>query len=135
MKICHIIIAISLFSCNGTVKLEEPDLCGTNNFYQKVERVSFDHLNRMRTLDGKFVEIEGTFYANFEDVALYPFNSTSSASRAIWINFANNDSLFNLLNKKHVQVVGKVNMSHKGHMDRYFAEFDSVFCMKEIIDK
>lgn len=40
------------------------------------------------------------------------------------------DSILQTLNEKEVTLIGKVDTLHKGHFNGYFAELDSVFCIK-----
>src|ERR1700731_1093212 len=86
-------------------KRKEIDICGSGNFYQRVEKVSFDELDRIKNLNGKFVEIEGFLHANFEDNALYP-SKISHSMDAIWLNSKLPDSLLDKVNGKKVKVIG-----------------------------
>lgn len=133
MKIFYLIMALTFFSCRALQKKQEIDLCGGSSFYQKVEKVSFDDIDHIKELNGKFVEIEGFFYANFEDVALYPSRSSHSTAEALWLNLVLPDSLLDKVNKKKVDVIGKVNIYRKGHLNGYLATLDSTFCIKEVI--
>ena len=120
------------FGCSALQKEKEIDTCVSNNFYQKVEKVSFENIDQIKKFNGRFVEIEGIFYNNFEDVALYPPRSSNSIADALWLNIIVPHSLLDKLNKKKVRVVGKVNIFHKGHLNGYLASLDSTFCIKEV---
>ena len=113
-------------------KGKEIDMCDVNNFYQTVEKISFDDIDRIKQLNGKFINIEGFFYGNFEDVALYPSSSSNSSAKALWLNLKIPDSLINKLTKKKVRAIGRVNLSQKGHLNAYLATLDSTFCLKEV---
>jgi hypothetical protein len=133
MKIFCLIIVLIFFSCRSLQKGHEIDICGSSNFYQTVEKVSFDNIDHIKKLNGKFIEIEGFFYANFEDVALYPSRSSKSTGDALWLNLLMSDSLADKLTKKKVKVIGRVNLTHKGHLNGYLATLDSTFCLKEVV--
>lgn len=132
MKVFFLILLLTFFSCRSLQKEDAVDICGSSNFYQTVEKVSFDDIDRIKKLNGKFIEIEGVFYANFEDVALYPSRSSKSTADALWLNLVLSDSLADSLTNKNVRAIGRVDLSHKGHLNGYFAELDSTFCLKEV---
>ena len=136
MKTCYtIVFALLLFGCNSLQKQKTPALlCFDNNFHQKVEKTLLN-VEEIKKLNGKFVEVEGVFRYNFEDVALYPSES-SELSEAIWINLTlpQNipDSLIRSFDDKRVLIIGKVNMTKRGHLNGYMATLDSAFCIKRI---
>jgi hypothetical protein len=133
MKISNLIIALIFVSCGNPIKEQEVDLCGSNKFYQKIEKVSFDDVEHIKKVNGRFVEIEGFFYYNFEDVALYPTKSSNSTADALWLNLKLPDTLLDKLSKKKVRVIGRLNILQKGHLGGYLATLDSTFCMKEVV--
>jgi hypothetical protein len=132
MKIFSLIIILGIFSCRALEKEKEIDICGSNNFYQRVEKVSLDDIDRIKKLDGKFVEVEGFLHANFEDLALYPSKHSHSLD-AIWLNSKLPDSLLDKVNAKKVKIIGRVNILDKGHLNGYLAALDSTFCIKEVM--
>ena len=134
MKIFTLAIALIFFSCGHPIKEKEVDLCGLNKFYQRIEKVSFDDIDQIKKFNRRFVEIEGFFYSSFEDVALYPTKSSNSTADALWLNLKVPDSSLDKLRKKKVRVIGRVNISQKGHLGGYLATLDSAFCMKEVDD-
>jgi hypothetical protein len=66
-------------------------------------------------------------------VALYPSRSSKSTGDALWLNLVISDSLADKLTKKKVKAIGRVNLSHKGHLNGYLATLDSAFCLKEVV--
>jgi hypothetical protein len=132
MKVFFLIMVLTFFSCRAFQKKQEVDICGSSNFYQKVEKVTFDDAHQIKKLNGKFVEIEGFLHANFEDNALYPSKSSHSMD-ALWLNSKLPDSLLNLVNGKKVKVIGRVNLLDKGHLNGYLATLDSTFCIMEVM--
>lgn len=129
MKIFYLVIVLTCFSCQSLQKKVYFDICRNSNFYQTVEKVSIDDIDRIKKLNGKFVEIEGYFYENFEDVALYPNWPSYTSAGALWLNLVVSDSLADKLSKTKVRVIGRVNLSEKGHLGAYLATLDSTFCM------
>ena len=97
----------------------------------KILNVSID---KLKTFNQKFVEIEGYLTNEFENVALYPYK-WSESNKALWLNFCDsiikNREELSLLNYQKVVVIGRVNILHKGHYSGYIAELDSVFCIKK----
>ncbi len=133
MKVFYLIMVLTFFSCRALQKKQDIALCDSSNFHQSVENVSFGDIDHIKKLNGKFVEIEGFFYANFEDVALYPSRSSHSTAEALWLNLILPDSLLDKVNKKKVNVIGRVNVLRKGHLNGYLATLDSTFCIKEVM--
>lgn len=125
---------VVFFSCNHQPKKTKDNLCFANNFSQHVEKVSLKDADKIKDLNGKFIQIEGYFSYEFENVALYPYK-WSEPTKALWLNFSDsvvkNQKELDTMNYKEVIVIGKVNTSHKGHYSGYIAELDSVFCIKE----
>lgn len=99
-----------------------------------MEKVSLKDIDKIISLNGRFIQIEGYFSHEFENVALYPYK-WSEPTKALWLNLS--DSIIksqkelDTMNYKEVIVIGKVNTLHKGHYSGYIAELDSVFCIKE----
>lgn len=125
---------VVFFSCNYQPKKTKDNLCFANNFSQHVEKVSLKDAGKIKDLNGKFIQIEGYFSHEFENVALYPYK-WSEPTKALWLNFSDsvvkNQKELDTMNYKEVIVIGRVNTSHKGHYSGYIAELDSVFCIKE----
>ena len=132
MKIFYLAIVLTFISCKDSQKKQAIVFCDSSNFHQPVERVSFDDIDHIKTLNGKFIEIEGFFYANFEDVALYPSRSSHSTAKALWLNLTLPDSSLYKADKKKVAVIGRVNIFQKGHLNGYLATLDSAFCIMEV---
>jgi len=127
-------MASILFSCRSVQTKKVPGLCFVrDNFSQPVEKVFLRDVNKIKTLNDKFVEIEGVLSYNFEDVALYPTNS-SDPGKAIWLELivpeTVSESLLYDLSGKEIVVIGKVNLKRKGHLGGYIGTLDSAFCVK-----
>ena len=134
MKLSCIIFVSIFFSCNHLSKGIKSNLCFTNNFTQHIEKVSLKDIDKIISLNGRFIQIEGYFTHEFENVALYPYK-WSEPTKALWLNFSDsiikNQKSLDTMNYKEVIIIGKVNTLHKGHYGGYIAELDSVFCIKE----
>lgn len=127
---------ISIFlSCKSIKKENTLELCFANKFYQPVEKVSLGDAEKIKKMSGKFVQIEGVFNDNFEDVSLNP-SKHSSPTEALWLNFTDSvvgyQGELDKLNGRRVLIIGRVNPLNKGHYNGYIAALDSVFCIKEI---
>jgi hypothetical protein len=134
MKPLFSIILLLFLSCNHTLKSTKIDLCFGKNFSQHVEKVSLNDIDKIKTFNQKFIEIEGYLTNEFENVALYPYK-WSESNKALWLNFCDsiikNREELSLLNYQKVVVIGRVNILHKGHYSGYIAELDSIFCIKK----
>ena len=121
------------YSCNNHLQRGQENLCVMNKLSQPVEKVSLNDTFAIKQLNDKFIQIEGYFSYEFENVAVYP-TKWSETSSALWLNFSdniaiNNDGL-NALNQKKVVLIGRVNKNRKGHLGGYMASVDSVFCIQ-----
>ena len=87
------------------------------------------------SFDGKFVEVKGKFYDNFEDVALYDNGLFPNKDARLWINFNNkvirDEGKLDQLSGKSVIIKGKINSRGKGHLNWYLAELDSVYYIRQ----
>jgi hypothetical protein len=126
-------IILFLFSCKGTQTEKIPDICFADNFNQKVEWVSLKNVEDIKRLDGKFIQLDGILHYEFEDVALYP-SKYSDITEAIWLDLRIPDTIpksqLEKLNNRKITVIGRVNISSKGHYNAYIATLDSTFCVK-----
>lgn len=121
------------YSCNNHLQKGQQNLCVMNKFSQPVKNVLLKDTFAIKQLHDKFIQIEGYFSYEFENVAVYP-TKWSETSSALWLNFSdniagNNDEL-NILNQKKVVLIGRVNVNRKGHLGGYMASVDSVFCIQ-----
>jgi len=134
MRIIYILLAFSFFSCRTGQKEKGIEIGSRDNFFQKVEKVSLSDTSRIKELNGKFVEVGGFFYYNFEDVALYP-SRPSDSDGALWLDFSlpgtTPRQLENLSSRK-VVMTGRINLSEHGHLGAYMAGLDSIFYIREI---
>lgn len=128
------IFVVVLFSCNHQSKKIKNNLCFANNFSQHIEKVSIKNMERIKELNGQFIEVDGILHHYFEDGALYP-SKHADTKDALWVKLKMpatvSDSLLQTLSEKQVTLIGKVDTSHKGHYSGYMAALDSVFCIKE----
>lgn len=136
MKINSIILVFLcvFLGCKALIEKDPLEICYNHDFSQSVEKVSFKNPEEIKKLNRKFVEIEGIFRYNFEDVALYP-TKESRSTEAVWLNLkipdTIPDSLLNQLNERKVIIIGRVNILDKGHDNAYLAALDSAFCIKQ----
>jgi hypothetical protein len=135
MNFVRVLIVAFLFSCQSGQDESVADICPDKDFSQHVTSVSLKNRDQIKELDGSFIQVDGIFYHNFEDVALYP-PGRSGSQNAMWLNFKIPDSItgarIEKMNGKHVNLTGRVNMSRKGHLGAYYGTLDSVFCIKLI---
>ena len=87
LKYCAIFFSIAFgYSCNTMHNTETPSsICFDSGFRQSVQEATLEDVDAITRLHGKFVQLEGFFHYNFEDVALYP-TKTSDLTKAIWVN-------------------------------------------------
>jgi len=132
MRAFNIVVIVCCFSCNARLK-RKSDICISTGFNQHVEKVSFNDLENIKKMDGEFVEIDGVFRYAFEDVALYP-SFSSNSKNALWISFTDSILSHSVELKENIDsrvvLIGKINLSNKGHYHSYMATLDSVFCLK-----
>jgi hypothetical protein len=127
------ILILLLLSCNS-LNHKIPDICTEVTDAEKIEQVSLKDVERIEQLNGFFVKIEGVLHYSFEDVALYP-SMHADPKHAIWLNLVIPENIPNIdlekLNGLSVTVIGKVNLSKKGHFGMYIATLDSAVCIKK----
>jgi hypothetical protein len=136
MKILSFFILVFVFaSCKSTKHGDFINLCFWDTFNKKVETISLADIKQIEKLNGKFVLIEGYLHQNFEDAALYPSESSDS-QEAIWLNLTDRLSGYQkelqTINYRKVAVIGKINLSNKGHYNGYIAALDSVSCINQV---
>jgi hypothetical protein len=97
--------------------------------------VSINDVESLRRNDGKRIAIEGVFAYAMEDVALYG-NIKDLNAKGLWLQFDKTlyqyDSILNQLAGKKVILEGRVNTSHKGHLDSYELTISDITCIKEL---
>ena len=130
------LLAFVTFHCNGVKTSKSLEtICFDSNSQRHVQKISINDNKALQEFDKKFVEIEGIFYAAFEQTAIYPTRSFES-EEAIWISFPYSekltDSALMWFDNQRVSVTGRVNISEKGHLEGYKASLDSIFCIKKI---
>ena len=134
-KVFYTGIALIFFSCNGTKTQKAADICIDSKYPQQIEAISFNDIKSIKKLNGSFVQMEGFFHYNFEDVALYPSKS-SDVTEAISLNLAKDveerEKDLEALNNKNIIVIGKIDITKRGHFNGYIATLDSAFCIKAI---
>lgn len=96
-------------------------------------KVSFKELVKSKDFDGKTISIEGYFSFNFEDIALY--DKQKPKYKGIWLNFytelLRNDSILRKLNGKRIIITGTVDLSMKGHLNRYYCSLNNISCIMQ----
>lgn len=135
MKGLYYIVFTMILSNCGNLSTRQPIEIGVREQISgRTEKVSLNDKSMLEKSNGKFVEVEGIFRFNFEDVALYP-SKRSRSINAIWLNLevlnSIPDSLFNELRDKKVTVIGKINFAYKGHDNAYLATLDSAYYIRE----
>ena len=130
MKKSMLVISFFLLSCGVRPRDPLVVICKKANFSGIVHNVSFNDIDRIKDFDGQFVEIEGFFTYDFEDVALYSVKG--SRRPGLWLEFTFADSNLEKLKYKYVKVIGKVNFALKGHDLGYLATLDSAFYISEV---
>jgi hypothetical protein len=124
---------LAMASCKSIKDKSLSQICYDRGFYQVVEKVSLRDTQKIKQLEGKFIEVEGLFRYVFEDVALYP-SKTAEPPEAMWVNIivpdAASDKQLDELNERNVVIIGKVNLKRKGHFNGYMGSLDSAFCIK-----
>jgi hypothetical protein len=135
MKLLKIIVVLIFFSCNSLSKSKvQKNICFKNDSLKSIENISLSEIEKIKTLNGSLVQIEGFFCNEFENVALYPYKWAES-TKALWLSFSdsiiNKENELGFFNYKKVIVFGRINVTRKGHFNAYIASLDSVFCIKE----
>lgn len=127
----YITLFFFIASCNDD-KDEFANSC-RKEYGLPINKVSLDNPDKIKEHEGKFIEVQGVFRYNFEDVAIY-FSRRAYSDKALWLNFSKSLEEFSVtkqkMNERTVTLVGKVNMKSHGHLGAYMGELDSVFCIK-----
>ena len=85
MKLLFISFVSVFISCNHLSKGIKYNLCYTNNFHQQIEKVSLNEIDKIVSLNERFIQIEGYLTHEFENVALYPYK-WSESTKALWLS-------------------------------------------------
>lgn len=133
-KLFICILSVGFFlSCNPAEKKELPKYFFYDSLNKSQRKISWNELRSNDELHGRFIEIQGFFYYEFENVAIYPSNSSNS-NVALWVELnslnENDESVLNNFNGRVVSVIGRLDYKKKGHFGRYLGSIDSVFCIK-----
>jgi len=136
MKLNFVFIFLILlcFSCKNKIPGKRAEACNLTLITQKTEKVSLTDLSRIKSLDGKLVEIEGYYRCGFEETALCP-DKKADAVLSLWIDkliVSSEEYVCESFNEKKVILTGKINLAKKGHLNAYMAGVDSVVCIKEV---
>ena len=133
MKFSLVILVLLFFGCRTTPRAVTDTGCPLlKGFSRKVTTLPFPSFEEIKAYNGSFIAVEGYFAYNFEDIALYPKETTDNTAFALWLDTVGPDSLYDKLKGKWVQAVGRVNIAKKGHESGYMATLDSVFCVTEV---
>ncbi|NML23340.1 hypothetical protein HHL16_20845 [Pseudoflavitalea sp. G-6-1-2] len=129
-KALSILLLLAITGCKSATR--EPVTIICDPAPEPVEIVSLKDVERIKNLDGKWVQLEGYLHTNFEDVAIYPAQHAPS-KEAIWLGceFGNIPSQkLDSLHDKKVQIIGRLNLKDKGHWEFYLGALDSIKCLK-----
>lgn len=122
-------------SCNVLQKDNVIDFCYSGNFYQKVETIPINDLDKIKKCNGKFIQVSGILHYSFEDVAIYPIGS-KNAEEAMWLDLQVPIEVSEVdlerADGQQINIIGRVNLSKKGHFGSYMASLDSAFCIKGV---
>ena len=133
MRNLLLFFSILVISCSSPTQKEPVTIYCNSHSNVPIEILNLKKRNSIKNSDGKLVQLEGYFSFNFEDVAIYPSKGWNSED-ALWLDLVLPDSLTSMmldsLNKKKIQVIGRINTQSKGHMGEYLGTLDSVYCMK-----
>ncbi len=129
------VLFFATLSCNVLQKDDVIDFCYSGKFYQKVEAVPINDLDKIKKLNGKFIQISGILHYSFEDVAVYPIGS-KKAEEAMWLDLQVPTEVSEVdlerVDGQKVSIIGRVNLSKKGHFGAYMGSLDSAFCIKQV---
>ena len=132
--ICSAIIILTFVGCDFPAG--EPITVFCKEFDStEVIKVSLKESKRVKSLDGKFVQVKGYYRDNFEDVALYPSRNADS-QKALWLDMKIPDSIplakLDSLRERKILLIGKINISDKGHLGAYLATLENITCLKAL---
>lgn len=135
MKLVFAAIFILTFVCCDSPEGEPITIFCKELDSTVVTKVSLKDSKQIKSLDGKLVEVEGICRRNFEDVALYPSRNAES-QKALWIDMKIPDSIplarLDSLRERKILIIGKINISHKGHLGAYLATLENISCLKAL---
>lgn len=129
-----LILSIIFLSCKSGNNEPVTIFCSNPSPNIKVAKVSLKEEEEIKKLNGKYIQVEGMMYMDFEDVAIYPFNN--SGSKGLWLGSMITDSVgkkkaYSIRSRK-VLMTGKVNLAFKGHLSAYLGTLDSIICLKAL---
>ena len=128
------LFVLLFFSCK---EKQKADIVITNiDSTIKPIKLSLSDLKQtFKQLHGKWIETEGKFHNNFEDVSICPEIILNDEPDCFWLDFNQqllvNDSLINEANRKRVIIRGKIDTTRKGHMSSYLATIREIYFFKE----
>ena len=133
-SICAAVFILTFVSCDFPAGKPIAIFCKKFDSTEII-KVSLKESKRIKSLDGKFVQVEGYYRDNFEDVALYPSRNADSR-KALWLEIKIPDSIpvtrLDSLREKKILVIGKINISDKGHLGAYLATLENISCLKAL---
>ncbi len=128
------VVSLMIFSCNNSNKFIQYHFCSPIVTGEAV-KIELSNHSKIKSLDGKFIKVEGLYFASFETSGLFLSKETNhSTGLSINFNFPQitQDSINKLLSAKKVSVIGKVNLKDRGHLSSYFGSLDSVYCIQTV---
>ncbi len=130
-----IAIIFLVISCNVLQKDDVINICYSGNFYQKVETIPIIDVDKLKKFNGRFIQVSGILHYRFEDVAIYPIGSKKT-EEALWLDLQVPTEVSEVdlerVDGQQVNIIGRVNLSKKGHWGGYQASLDSAFCIKGV---
>ena len=136
MAIIKTYIALYLFlfliSCRTHPKVEFINSSMDSTI--KATRISINKLAKQyKSYHGQYIEIEGIFYAEFENVALCNYRGRNS--KCFWLDFTDSlvsdHDLWTKATTKRAIIRGRIDTTSKGHFSYYLATIRNIYYFKE----
>ena len=132
----HIVIWLSILfiSCNNKSHTTVEFISTSLDTTIKATRISITELaEKYKSLHGQYIETEGTFYYEFENVSICV--DSEKNSKCFWLDLNNNlVSNYNLLtnaSSRRFIIKGVVDTLSKGHLSYYMATIGNIYYLAE----
>ena len=91
-----------------------------------------DLAKNYKLYQGKYIETTGRFYRSFEDFAIYTDeNIFTGDADGFWLSTDRglniDNASFEKMDGKRVTIKGKIDTTHKGHLNSYLATIDRIY--------
>ena len=103
----------------------------------KATKISISKLaNSYKNYQGRYIETSGTFYAAFEEFAIYaPNNLFTGESKGFWLSTGKDLNIdlasFEKMNGERITIKGIVDTTDKGHLGSYLATIKGIYFWKQ----